>query len=475
MAVVARPTADDVRKVVEERLAAAEAVKGAKETVVVEWRGTPLPIPVITMPVDLLAYNPDTHRVRAQRSLDADRDKELASDPWGEKAQAYLHHLLMGNPSDPEKTDPDFEQLKDDLKQHGQRDPGIIDRAGVLVNGNTRRAALKELGQENIRVGVLPSDSGFDDVQAVELSLQLRKDHRRDYSFMNTLLAIDERVKAGWAAEKIQREFRIRKDSFERSRWILETVREVIDRSHVDDGNGGAASLRLVDFETHQGKLEELYRAFKTLKAKSPEDAEALKEQRLLAIVMGYSKTDVRYVEPDFAKYKPIQAVLPAPDPVAAAPVAIPGLSVTAPPPSPRVEQLKQLTTEVLQAKAVSLDPEVATPASQSKAAETLTSVGEALDEALGQAGKDGRLKKKRFGPVDRLSDANEDLQLTVDAIAEARSTGNFAPGDLDDALVTLRGNLVKIAQAVARTKSDEDGQGIEWLKQLFDGPAQAH
>jgi hypothetical protein len=462
-----RPNADDVRNVVEERLAAAEAAPGLKETVTVEWRGSPLVLPVVTMPVDLLAYNPDTHRIRAQRTLDSERDAELTSDPWSEEAQAYLHHLLMGDPSDPSKTDPAFDALKDDLSQHGQRDPGIIDRSGLLVNGNTRRAALKELGQPNMRVGVLPQDAGLEDVQAVELSLQLRKEHRRDYSFMNSLLAIDERVAAGWPVDKIQKEFRIRRETFERSRWILETVREILERSRIAGENGEVASLRLVDFETHQGKLEELYRTYTALKKTSTDDAEALREQRILAIALEKSKTDVRLIDADFSEQRKIQELLPEVESSATEQAKVPGLTVTAPAPSKRVEQLKQLTTEVLRAKAISQAPktEVA-PGKHFAATEQLRRVDEALEEALEQAGKAGRLKKKRYAPVDRLSDANEDLQLTIEAMAEARATGNFEPGDLDDGLVTLRANLIKIAQAISRANAD-GGEGIDWVKEL--------
>jgi hypothetical protein len=182
------------------------------------------------MPVDLLHFNPDTHRIRAQRSMDPDRERKLESDPFGETAQNYLHQLLMGDPTDPSKIDPSFIALKDDLREHGQTDPGIITRSGVLINGNTRRAALKEIGEKNIRVGVLPPDAGHDDLQSIELSLQLRKDHKRDYSFMNFLLAVDERAVAGELAANIQRDFHIQATTYERSRWILEFVREALDR-----------------------------------------------------------------------------------------------------------------------------------------------------------------------------------------------------------------------------------------------------
>jgi hypothetical protein len=279
-----------------------EPIKGAQETVTIEWRGQPHHIPVISMPLDLLHYNPDTHRIRAQRSVNPVLERDLETDPFGASGQNYLHQLLIGDPTDPSKTDQSFTALKDDLHEHGQTEPGIITRAGVLINGNTRQAALKELGEQYIRVGVLPPDAGYDDLQSIELSLQLRRDHKRDYSFMNSLLAIDERAAAGQLAAKIQSDFRIKATTYEQRRWILEFVRDAIDRSRVDGANSQKLALRLVDFESHQGKLEELYRAYTTLKAKSSDEAEALREQRLLAIVLDKSKTDLRLIESNFVQ-----------------------------------------------------------------------------------------------------------------------------------------------------------------------------
>jgi ParB-like chromosome segregation protein Spo0J len=463
------PNADDVRRIVEERLAALDGSGGIQETVTVEWRGHQRSLPVISMPVELLAYNPATHRVRAQRSLDPARDRDLDTDPFGPAGQAYLHHLLMGDPADPSKIDPSFEALKDDLQEHGQSDPGIITRAGVLINGNTRRAALKVLGQEHIRVGVLPPDAGHDDMQSIELSLQLRKDHRRDYSFMNFLLAVDERVAAGRPASEIQADFRMKATTFERSRWILSFIREAIERSAAPDASGGHVSMRLVDFESDQGKLEELYRAYSALKAKSPDEAEALREQRLLAIALGKSKTDVRLIEADFTE-RYMKRVLPEAPPTAAG-VKIPGTSIVAPAASQKVEALRALTNEVLKARAVELAPGAVSAESLSKATTSLGDLKSALDGALVQAGKQGRIIKKKFAAADRLSDANEDLELAQAAIADARATGNFDPEDLDEALVALRSNLGKLAVLVARGSgseaegSDGVGEGLAWLR----------
>jgi hypothetical protein len=467
MAATQRPNADEVRKIVKERLDAGEQTAGVGETVRVEWRGQELDLLVITMPVDLLAYNPDTHRIRAQRTLDPDRDSVLTAEPFGDEAQAYLHQLLKGDPADPSKTDTAFDELKDDLSLHGQKEPGVINREGILVNGNTRRAALKELGEPNMRVGVLPSDAGIEDIQAVELALQLRKIIRREYSFMNRLLAIEERMNAGWPRDKILKELHMKSPTLERNLWILQTVRDVIDRSKVDGGAGAELSLRYVDFESDQGKLEELYGTYSTLKTRSPDEAEALKEQRLLAIARHKSKTDVRLIEADFSdKYPKMQSLL-KPKPGGTEPRPIPGTTIIPPSPTDRVQALRELTTSALKARAVMENGSNAAPAEVSEATAELQAIDDVLEPVLDQAGRDGRVRKRRFAPADRLSDANDDLKLVLEAVADARATGNFAADDLDDGLLTLKSSLERLAQQVERSDAN-GGEGVAWLKDLL-------
>lgn len=457
------PNADQVRKVVEERLHALEAIKGAQETVTIEWRGQQYHLPVISMPVDLLHFNPDTHRIRAQRSMDPALELDLENNPFGEAAQNYLHKLLTGDPTDPSKVDSSFTVLKDDLRVHGQSEPGIISRSGVLINGNTRQAAFKELGEKNIRVGVLPPDAGHDDLRSVELSLQLRKDPKRDYSFMNFLLAVDERASAGELPVKIQGDFHIKATTYERSRWIWEFVTKAIERSRVAGSNGKVLAMRLVDFESHQGKLEELYRRYMALKAKSSDQADALLEQRLLAIVLDKSKTDLRLIEPDFVQRYMKSALDGITVPPTTA-VKIPGTAITVPGPSQDVQALRQLTTDVLRARSVANAVGAATPEEVTKAGGLLGKLDDSLVKALDHAGKQGRVVKRRFAPADRLSDASDDLELAVAAVAEARATGNFDPADLDEVLITLKSNFAKLSSIISRG-ADSDAEGLAWVR----------
>jgi hypothetical protein len=472
MTVLTPPNAADVRAIVEKRLKAVEEQQGVQESVTIEWRGQPRSVPVITMPVSVLSYNPATHRIRAQRSLDPKRDRELAENPFGPVAQDYLGHLLKGDPTDPQKTDPSFEALKEDIRQHGQNDPGIITRDGVLINANTRCAALRELAQEHIRVGVLPPDAGLDDLESIELSLQLRRDHKRDYSFVNFLLAVDERVEAGRLPGDIQRDFRIKSSTYERSRWILQFIREAISRSEVEDSAAQKLSMRLVDFETHQGKLEELHTAYSALKSKAPADAEALREQRLLALAMGKSKTDLRLIEPDFIE-RYMKDVLPPATEVPSTVVRIPGTKVTVPGPSPKVQALRELTNQVLQAKAVETASQSASPGAVAAAGATIDKLNAALEPALEQAGKRDRLIKRRFAAADRLSDANEDLSLLLRAVAEAKATSDFKAEDLDDTLIELRKNLAQLARMIGPA-DDGQGDGVAWLRALASLPQTA-
>jgi hypothetical protein len=467
--------AQDVRRVVEERLAALRESPGLHPTTRVEWRGEQLDLPVITMPVELLSYNPDTHRVRAQRSLHPARDRDLTARPFGPDAQAYLHDLLIGDPSDPSKTDPTFEALKENLHEHGQTDPGIVTRAGVLINGNTRCAALRELGIPHIQVGVLPGDAALQDTQSIELSLQLRKDFKREYSFMNFLLAIDERLAAGRPAVEVQSDFRIKAKTFDQSIWILQLVRDAIERSR-PEGGSEAIGLRFVDFETHEGKLKELYTAYMALKAKSPDEAEALKEQRLLAIAMNKSKTDIRWIEQDFAE-RYVAALLPAVATTEPAGIPIPGTSVVAAGPSGRVVALGSLTTQVLRSRAViDASPGLIDPATAAAAQKEWTRVGDILDDGITRAGKTGRIQKKKVAPVERLSDMNDLLELALVAISDARATNTFNIEDLDDVLVETRRLVRTLAQLSIRdAEVGDDQEGVAWLRtaaRIPDRPA---
>ncbi|MEV7969426.1 ParB/RepB/Spo0J family partition protein [Sphaerisporangium sp. NPDC088356] len=465
MALPDPPGGNDVRSLVARRLAEVQRGQGARESVTIEWRGRPLSIDVIDVPVEMLYYNPETHRIRAQREHDPHRDAHLTSDPWSQESQDYLHDLLKANPADPDREDPEFAGLLDDLREYGQKDPGIITPNGILVNGNTRRAALKDSGFPNIRVGVLPSDWSWQDIGAVELELQLRKEHRRDYSYINWLLAIEEEEANGRGATEIAKSFRVHQKTIQQARWILSFIREAIDRSRVKLSDGSTVSMRLVDFEQDQEKLKELHRAYTS--AKDQEKADALKEARLLAIVLGKSKTDVRLIEDNFTdKYLKPRLAPELKSEVTAAPasVKIPGLDINVRDTSPKIKQARATTDMVLRARAKTAAATLLTPKESAEANRVISAADKAVESGLTTAGRDIRLRKRKLAAPERLSDVNDLLLLCIDDIAQARSQGLFDYEPLDDALVSLRDTLRKLAQQASRGVNDP-GEGLIWLQ----------
>ncbi|MFF8290344.1 hypothetical protein ACF068_14100 [Streptomyces sp. NPDC016309] len=457
------PRADEFSELVKRRLDDVRTSGGTRETVTVDWNGQPLHCEVIDFPVASLYYNPGTHRVRAQRSLNPAKDEILSKDPWDSESQEYLQHLLQGDPANPDRRDPAFDKLKESLHQFGQNDPGLITHQGILVNGNTRRAAFRELGQQTMRVAVLPESFTWSDINAVELALQLRLDHRRGYSYINRLLAMEEQAALGRTPAAIAKDFRIREATYHQERWILSTIRDQINRSK----SGGGVELRLVDFEDHQEKLKELHRAYEKLAAVEPDRADVLKELRMAAIVLGFSKTDVRHVDEGFhdeylARSLPEGLSAPTVEPEV---VAVPGLvGVTIPGTTSSVAAARALNDRVLRAKAtaVAVGPAVAEQ-DKREAQNVFHGAKEAFDKAIDAAGRDARLRKRKQMAPARLADACADIDQCVVELVQARASRSLDEETFDEAVLKLRESLRRLAQQAGRG-SAHHGDGVAWL-----------
>jgi hypothetical protein len=457
------PDAASSRTLVEERIRDLSENNGVAETLTVEWRGNPLHIQVVNMPLSSLTYNPGTHRIRAQRSYDLRRDAALTKDPWSRESQDYLHHLLTVRPADPDNRDPDFDKLKESLQENGQNEPGLITREGILVNGNTRCAALRELNNTtHMRVGVLPQSCTWHDINEIEISLQLRPDRRRNYSYINHLLAVEEqRYNLNRELTVIAKVFGTTAKICERDLWILTQLKDLIQRSTTDSG----VSLRLMDFEQSQEKLRELHRAYHEEKSKNKEHAEVLRESRLAAIVLDFAKTDVRFIESDFQKRyldKDLIRRFGTPGRREEDVIQIPGLNRMVKASGDEVATARTLTDNLLRAKAVRTAGE-ATPAEHSEASDVISSYEKAFGEAITVAGRDALLRKKRLAAPDRVNAACKDLEQSITDLVMSRGNSSLDEEAFDDALVQLRSVLAQLALEAQRT-IDLPGNGVCWL-----------
>jgi ElaB/YqjD/DUF883 family membrane-anchored ribosome-binding protein len=70
------------------------------------------------------------------------------------------------------------------LKTDGQREPLLITASGVVVNGNRRLAAMRELEMSHVEAMVLPADATADEIVDIEASLQGRPETKLDYDWI---------------------------------------------------------------------------------------------------------------------------------------------------------------------------------------------------------------------------------------------------------------------------------------------------
>ncbi|MEU5108908.1 ParB/RepB/Spo0J family partition protein [Streptomyces sp. NPDC021354] len=459
------PDAEENRALVRSRLDEIAAGDGPRESFTVEWRGAPEHLEVIQMPVGNLYYNPATHRIRAQSGHEPKRAERLADDPWSTDSQEYLDHLLQALPANPARTDPEFDELVASLKEYGQTEPGLITHEGVLVNGNTRRAALMQLygPTHTMRVAVLPPSCHWQDIAAIELSLQLRKEHRRDYSYINRLLAVQELMEQGTPLAVIAATFRTTADRCRQDQWVLARIESLIQRSEA-----AGERLSLVAFEEQAEKFRELHRAYVKQHAVNPEKAELLLENRLAAMLLGFAKTDVRFIEHDF-RDRYLAKVLPASETATEASpgVTIPGLGRAVKGPSAALRAAKALTDAVLHAKAVSQLGSTTPQEVIAEAQREIEKLHKAMDEAISDAGRQARIKKRKQAAPARLTDAGRDIEQCVTDLVMSRASRSLDEEAFDDAVTDLRQQLDKLAIEVKRTVQ-QPGDGVTWLLESF-------
>ncbi len=231
------------------------------------------PFPVIDIPVEAAVYNPRSHRIRAQLEGHP-KGQVIQDDPFSDEAQNAIAEILRQTSN--------YVALKDEIGASGQKYWGIVTSAGLLVNANTRLAALRELDHTHIMVAVLPSTATDADIRKLELELQVQRDWRQDYTFTNELLFIAELIKDGQKASRIADSMNEPADHVDKCLRMLANVREIQQMGK---------KIRLEWFDDQKQSLEDLDTRLQRLRAISPGAVEPEKQKGffVLLLKLGYS------------------------------------------------------------------------------------------------------------------------------------------------------------------------------------------
>lgn len=257
-----------------------------KRSYFLTFRGERISLPVIRVNPSHLFLNSKNSRIFVQVEGHAERAK-VWEDPDSQGAQDLIIQLLRATP--------EYKSLKDELKTLGQEEPGIVTRDGTLINGNTRAAALLELGVDGIDVAVLPETATPDDLISVEMKLQMLQLTHQHYSFTNQLLMMRRYLDSGKSWQDLAKEMNWQKLAERRinqhMRWLdyIEELREL------SDGRLGYEA-----FDNKKEHLKNLDDDYQGLLSDDREAAEDLKWTRLTALVLGVNKDQIRAMGEDF-------------------------------------------------------------------------------------------------------------------------------------------------------------------------------
>lgn len=190
---------------------------------------------VISLPIDVPVYRMENCRTFSAQQTEIAREG-LAKDFFerGQElttAQQAQHEILAKLAKQgTESVTPIISVLEMD----GQRETVLITSTGVVVNGNRRLAAMRELKTRkdgsidgrftNIKCAVLPSDVTRDEIDDIEADLQARPQTKLDYDWIGDARLIRRQVGKGRSTKEVA-------DRLRRSKHDIENVLQALDEA----------------------------------------------------------------------------------------------------------------------------------------------------------------------------------------------------------------------------------------------------
>lgn len=138
------------------------------------------------MRADFPLYNIKSGRTHRAQSAYLERHPDLKrdffQDPEDQRVQQAQKEILLRMIGE--------KDLDEDLKDKKQQTPLVLTKDGYIVDGNRRITALREQGVTYVTAVVLPEDATADEIYETELTLQMARDTKAEYNWIDELLHI---------------------------------------------------------------------------------------------------------------------------------------------------------------------------------------------------------------------------------------------------------------------------------------------
>jgi len=179
----------------------AEEVKNPSSHETVQFRDQPEQLPVVRLPIDLLLYRMENGRTGMVQEEYVHRnhldDNYFVSGEENDEVQKVQHALLLEISKDPRA------DIYSELKYKAiQTQNLLITHSGVLLNGNRRLAAMRDLLDGNgtkfskfgfVNATVLPSNATMSDLEEIESELQEIPETKLEYDWISRKLKLRRR------------------------------------------------------------------------------------------------------------------------------------------------------------------------------------------------------------------------------------------------------------------------------------------
>lgn len=230
-----------------------------------EFRNRKLHLPLIQVPIELPVYRVENFRTFTdQRDFIATEGKSaeyFSAGQESEEAQQAQHQLLyrLALKGKADSVVP----VSDVLATEGQRQPLLITADGVVVNGNRRLAALRELYEQgskfshfsHIDVLVLPADATQEEIVDIEANLQAVPETKLDYDWIGEAQLINRLVNLGRSPKAVAEQLRRKEKDI---RYAIQTLAEADLYLKEAPGSLGSYSEIREDAEQLFGDLPKL-------------------------------------------------------------------------------------------------------------------------------------------------------------------------------------------------------------------------
>jgi hypothetical protein len=405
-------------------------------------------LPVKELEVSWVRFSILNHRTKAERlklCRDTGNPHLFDQDPLGPAAQEAQFGLL--------KTHPGFEDLKVDLRDRGQRETAVVTAEGVLINGNRRVAALRDLldGErylkaQYVRAFVLPADATPEEIRLLEAELQVSKTFLEDYSWINRGFLLEELlVEHNQDFDLVAKIMRMKpKDVRDESRKF-----KLVDQLVAISGQ----AYMHVDFEPNESAFTELS---DHIANKAAAEGNAVRQAYFLGILSGCRYRDLRHLRrADVLSY--VETELEQ-NPTLEAAVAHVGTN------EPEASDVEVLLNDVLGAgsDANQVETLVGFLAKKSRRDEIvpldgvgpvsvealLSQVNQAVTQAAREAKEDSEEARTVQGPLRYVREAQEKVTRARELLAQARALPDWDEENFRQVVARLRDGVSSLDEA---------------------------